>query len=172
MKRYELILLLVLLLLSTCFDTLHAQNKVISKKSEHRTVNSSPDYIMVHHALYLEGGGSARFYSLNYEYRFGTHLSGRLSYGGFNPQIANLGYSLILLNAFVGSAPHWLELGAGPRYTIRSSFRSGVFTDPEINGIVGYRFQPAARGILIRLSFTPFRVEPLLWGGVSIGYSF
>ena len=77
MKQYELILLLVLLLLSTCFDTLYAQSNTINPKSDNRTENSKPGDTMLSHALYLEGGGSAKFYSLNYEYRFGTHLSDR-----------------------------------------------------------------------------------------------
>jgi|GEM_PF-5088590 len=123
-------------------------------------------------AIYVEGGGSAIWYSVNYEYRYRKHLSGRVGYGAWNP--AAFGYFLVMVNYLIGTRSHWLETGVGVRFGLRDDSNTEALT-MYLSGLpvtIGYRYQPPKTGLLFRLSFTPLREEPYFWGGVSLGYEF
>jgi len=136
----------------------------------------------VDNSIYLEIGGSALGYSLNYERRVGENLWGRVGvsylppfvvFGDFVSLPAGLSYLL-------GKYDKHLELGftLSPTY-IKSAFKINDNYDKEFgiisSAIIGYRFQPKEE-LFFKLAFTPlittFETTFLPSGGISFGYSF
>ena len=129
-------------------------------------------------AVYLEIGGSAVWYSLNYEYRIPFQINQRLALSG--------GLSVIPVDNsnFIGtiSANYLIgyknifELGISPAY---------IFTNSELlmSARIGYRYE-SDKGFLFRAGFSPVYGQFILagsedgtkgilpWGYISFGYAF
>lgn len=119
-------------------------------------------------AIYFELGGNAFIYSLNFDYKFARHVSGRIG-----ASVAKYYGAYVLfptmINYLVGSGNSRLELGAGLAnwFSDNSYFMSGTAT-------IGYRYQPLKGGFNFRIGFTPmifhYGVRP--WVGISLGHGF
>ena len=131
-------------------------------------------------SLYLEVGGSAGIYSINYDRLIGSHLGIRIGFSywadliipGISAQIFPTS-----LNCFIGNGSSKFELGVGVTYVIGEinwfgERASGSVVVPNIN--IGYRYQSEDGGFLFRLGFMPLigPHEILPWGGLSAGVSF
>jgi hypothetical protein len=138
----------------------------------------------IRNAVYLELGGNATFYSLNYDRNIliqdRHHLGARLgvSYFGGDSSMTSLPLSF---NYLYGPKRDFLEVGFGPTFAFFSpqNLRVAAFF-----GTLGYRHQDFTKAAwLWRITFNPFIAEYssdkgyLNWvwmpfGGISIGYSF
>jgi hypothetical protein len=140
--------------------------------------------------IFLEIGGNAIVYSLNYDRRFFHHnkgLGGRIGIS-YVPKFGHGGSPFLVLpvgvNYLVGET-HCLELGAGATF----EFEQGYTPDQNIYFVpsVGYRFQPVNKSFSFRLFFSPFFGEKYYtvnssgerkertvrpWGGLSVGFRF
>lgn len=142
------------------------------------------------HSVYYELFGQGILYSLNYDYRFSRNLSGRIGYTHlvgsffFIDSFSITGVPL-MLNYLVGRDKHYFELGGGIitgkikiRDTDHGSFFEDNYTDESNFTIgtatIGYRYQPAIQGLIMRVGFTPFFNShgALPWVGWSLGHSF
>jgi len=142
--------------------------------------------------LYFEGLGQGMFYSLNYEYMFTPHVSGRIGYTNWSIPIfflasagvVNYQGGPVMINYLWGDGDHHLETGIGAVLgAMRYSGTDIIFGEkisvkymffPLGTATVGYRYQPREGGFLFRLGVTPIfnatRFVPT--GGMSIGYAF
>jgi hypothetical protein len=126
------------------------------------------------HAAYVEAGGAAVLYSVNYEYRIIPELGLRAGVGVVPVCMFHACSTWVILpfsiNGLVGEGSHHFEYGAGFTYvTVNDDDARFVF--PEL----GYRYENPSGGFVFRATLTPlFRmrdpkdVVPL--GGVSFGY--
>lgn len=131
--------------------------------------------------IYLEAGGSAVIYSINYDGRFGKYENGvgfRIGVGGASYD--GDGYIAIpaQVNYLLGSKGQYLELGGGITFISTSD----IFFDDDDGSnnvaasfVIGFRKQPfGKKGLTWRLAFTPFigfgSFQP--WAGASVGYRF
>jgi hypothetical protein len=108
------------------------------------------------HLLYAELFGNALILgSINYEAMLTTRLSARVGASPFRA-------FPVMLNYLVPDGRHRLETGAG--VLITSSGVAGTAT-------IGYRRQPLAEGILLRVGLTPYveRGRVGWWAGLSVG---
>ena len=143
--------------------------------------------IPVPNALYIEFGGNAGYGSLNYErlalskkkiqlgIRVGLSTLKIKDYRNkFNPDII----IPLSLNVTYGDK-HKAETGVGTTYTNTISVGenlSPVRTSSLHGNLnIGYRYQKATGGLLIRVCYTPL-IEYFTtfhhWAGVSVGYAF
>lgn len=148
-------------------------------------------------AAYLEVGGSAFFYSLNYERRVGEPVALRVGFSYISssnkePSGATQVHRYYLAPLTASYLPfggdHHLELGAGilagyvtskepiadtaPRALVRSSTNG---PGAALTVVVGYRYQPREGGLLFRAGLTPifsFQEGVLPWAGLSLGAVF
>lgn len=130
--------------------------------------------------VYLEVGGSAGIYSLNFDKRFNRQENGlgfRIGAGGAGGQ--GSGYVAIpaQLNYLLGENGKYLELGAGLTYfnVTGDDFLFEDVSSTQGNLVIGFRSQPfAKKGLTWRLAFTPFIGEAgfLPFFGASIGFRF
>jgi hypothetical protein len=131
--------------------------------------------------IYLEAGGSAILYSINYDGRFGKFENGfgfRIGIGGAGYR--SDGYVAIpaQVNYLIGSKGQYLELGAGVTYVSVSNLFFDSDNNDEANtvagsAVLGFRKQPfGKKGLTWRIAFTPFigfgGLQPFF--GASIGY--
>ena len=146
-------------------------------------VAQNSDESMSRNSIYLEAGGPGALYSINYDFRFESHLGVRVGYSHwtftFFGHGSFTGYP-VMLNFLSGEESHHFEAGLGVVmtevsmtdifFTNLSAGRKDVFG----TAMFGYRFQPQAGGIVFRAGLTPFYIidRVFLWGGVSLGYSF
>ena len=129
-------------------------------------------------AVYLEIGGSAVCYSLNYERRIPVKVSQRFALGGGFSVIPVDNSNLIgtfSANYLIGHK-NIFELGISPAY---------IFTNSEflMSARIGYRYEND-KGFLFRVGFSPvygqFNLAGsedgtkgiLPWGYISAGYTF
>jgi hypothetical protein len=140
-----------------------------------------PSFAQRHpNSLYLEVGGSAGFYSINYDRLIGPHLGVRIGFSywadliipGISAQIFPMS-----LNCLIGNGSSKFELGVGMTYTIGHvnwfhRKESAAVVIPNFN--IGYRYQSEDGGFLFRIGFTPLisSTQFLAWGGLSAGFSF
>ena len=118
------------------------------------------------HAVYLELGGNASRYSINYERAFSLHH--RMRIGGAiwtdgqsagNITETELNFPLMYNLLLVQRGAHHLELGAGVLVGAWDNIGSG--TEPQratywsATGTIGYRHQLPANEWLFRVGFTP-----------------
>jgi opacity protein-like surface antigen len=132
--------------------------------------------------IYLEVGGSAAIYSLNFDSRFKKQENGlgfRIGAGGAGG--SGSGYFAVpaQLNYLLGENGKYLELGAGATFLHVTGdddfFFDNSASSLQGNLVVGFRSQPfAKKGITWRVAFTPFVGSEgfLPFGGASIGYRF
>lgn len=143
-------------------------------------------------AVYAELGGPGLLYTINYERFFLPRLSVRAGFSLFGFRESGTGDTLgiftlpLTAQYLVGSGSHHLELGlgliTGVMWSDLNSFdRTEHFGLIAATATVGYRYQPPAGGLLLRVALTPFyggeRFEPAglpvtPWGSVGAGYAF
>jgi hypothetical protein len=125
------------------------------------------------HAAFIEAGGAAVLYSVNYEYRFIPELGLRAGISVVPLCIFRCTTVAILpvsINGIVGEGNHHFEYGAGFTYVTLDD-DDARFVFPEL----GYRYENPSGGFLFRATFTPLvrlrkPKDVLPWGGVSFGY--
>jgi hypothetical protein len=127
-------------------------------------------------ALYLEFGGNAGFYSINYERTFPKNAIGRI---GFSVLPGDL-ILPILAGKYFGKRSNHIELMGGVTYGYyrKVDATDVVQTSDEFLGtvVVGYRYQKPERRFLFRVGYSPFinfhRGSLQHWAGLSAGYRF
>lgn len=127
-----------------------------------------------HHpqSFFVELGGNALYYSINYDRRFAKKYSFR---GGVSvvPHSFSTTVSVpVMVNYLAGRDKNFFEIGLGVSLMINLSEGSEVVPTATI----GYRYQPVDKRFLFRAGFTPFfqsiYYAPFLpWLGVSFGYT-
>ncbi|MBN1620031.1 hypothetical protein JW890_04855 [candidate division WOR-3 bacterium] len=141
-------------------------------------------------AVYFEMFGPGILYSLNYEFRPVRPFSLRVGYSSWSMSTFFLfidGWFRfqafpVTASYLTGQANHSLEIGGGLVPMHIEIEGTDFFFGDEIDGsktiflgtgIFGYRYQPY-KGAFVRAAITPlFNSNNLLiYGGVSIGYSF
>jgi len=144
-----------------------------------------------HNVLYLELGGNALIYSVNYERFFTDDLAVRVGAGfmsvtGTDNAGASARVSLLLAPLMLGwtgarSGGHAFEVGGGLllahagaslKDTGGTDFASGSRVWPTAT--LGYRFAPLSGGFHFKAAFTPVLADAnfLPWFGVSAGVIF
>ena len=147
--------------------------------------------------VFAELGGNGIVYSINYERLFDDTGFGvrvgfsYISFGssasdGVNTSSTKLSYLAvpILVNYYLGSANHKLQLGLGLTISHVSVGVSGNSLTGSADGIVplvtaaiGYRYMPAKGGFNFSIGFTPFFIPSgdksfLPWAGLGLGAVF
>ena len=137
--------------------------------------------------VYIEGGGSGGYGSLNYErivhawsnyriaLRFGIGTYHVIDYTNkLNPDII----LPIMVNTYYG-LNHKMELGVGQSFISvvqhDENFKANRVSNLNTLFSIGYRYQKSSGGILFRFAYTPiieFNHQWRNWFGVSIGYTF
>lgn len=147
-------------------------------------------------AVYLELAGNGGLYSVNYERSLSQTINVRIGFASWSAEQDIGGEETfltipILLNSLIGAGNHKLEVGAGVMFgsqkyesdetlALRQNSKESIF---NLTGVVGYRYQKPAGGILFRAGLTPFldlssAEDPFpdsglnISGGVSVGYAF
>lgn len=115
--------------------------------------------------FYIEGGGNALAFSVNYDARFQKRTDGfgyRIGIGGFT-SFGGDGRSLLAvpvqINYLAGKGAHFFEAGLGATYTTDGFWEDEPIQKktPVLGTITfGYRFQPVNSGLLLRVGMTPF----------------
>jgi hypothetical protein len=137
-------------------------------------------------SVFVEVGGVAPFFSVNYERLVAEQWGGRLGIGYLPPISICSGCSLsdpgisAAVNAvlLLGNRTHSLELGLG----VNAGFLLGRANDVRdviaADAVIGYRYVGSS-GLLFRASFTPFfmpwsttGLKALPMGGLSLGLAF
>ncbi|MEM8488309.1 MAG: hypothetical protein AAF564_22360 [Bacteroidota bacterium] len=132
-------------------------------------------------SLYLELGGNALAYSINYDRIIGDDFSVRAGIGFFSTDLDEGGSSSIagipvMANYLLGSGNSRLELGAGI-LIVTGSFDVAGASDSGAGvagtGTFAYRFQKPEGGVFFKGGFTPIIAGGsfIPWFGVSIGYT-
>jgi hypothetical protein len=120
--------------------------------------------------IYLEFFGAGVFYSLNYEILLDRKLAARIGI-----EIVEQGVvEPMTITYLVFDGPGHLELGAG----VVSPMYDRVYTSPVLS--IGYRYQPARRGIFFNVGFHFLLSDEPAGGifekgapiGMGLGYSF
>ena len=180
--NYLNILLGGLLLVAACTTELYAQASSASFTAKN--------------AVYLEIGGNAGYYSLNYDrivYQKGNFRAAvRAGLGVIPTKFESKTYwgAMVPLEliGLVGRSKHFLETGLGftpflfPARDLGSFERiyTGYKLESTIPFRIGYRYQKPDGGFIFRVGYTPFldfsegrhNIYQLLFGGISIGKSF
>ena len=148
-----------------------------------------PPPFTARNAVYLEGGGNALLYSMNYERMVIGGLSARVGVSlipAWFPWVGegDDGAALVMVPVQAGyvsgTGNHHLEIGAGATFG-NASVDIGDLEGKESwvfgTGTVGYRFQRPEGGVVFRATVTPLFIEVLDVGvipmiGLSLGRSF
>ncbi len=147
-------------------------------------------------SIYLEGFGNGGVYSVNLERYLSERFNVRVGFGYWTTDEDFAGEETFLtvplmLNSLWGGGSHKFEAGAGIMFGSRKYESGDVFvvrdnrkeTIFNITGVIGYRYQKPAGGLLLRAGLTPFlnlsnAEDPypdkgfFFSGGASIGYIF
>ena len=147
------------------------------------------DPFTARNVVYIEAGGNALLYSVNYERMIIGGLTARVG-AGFIPAWfpwvdedddgALLTVVPVQLSFVFGPGNHHMEMGAGATFG-NASVDIGDLEGSESwvfgTGTVGYRYQPPEGGIVFRATLTPLFLEvldedmfPMI--GLSLGRSF
>jgi len=142
-------------------------------------------------SVYLEIGGAAGLWSLNYDRelweikenfklysRAGLGMYSEFNGAGFPDVIIPISNMVLL-----GEGTHRVEAGGGITYynwTLRDALKPDGFSrryDLLGHLILGYRFQKPEGGLMFRVAYTPIIInysnKPFEhWAGGSIGYAF
>jgi hypothetical protein len=139
-------------------------------------------------ATFVEIGGSAGLYSLNLDRRLNNSVTvrvgaARYSSIEFGDQPTRDYQTLaFMLNGLIGGPTEWWEMGVGPmigKYQLDMT-AAPVVQIASITTTFGYRYQPAAGGLVVRVVLAPqFRFRGQLgdkgasfWPGLSAGFAF
>jgi hypothetical protein len=147
-----------------------------------------PPEALAKNTVFLEAGGTAFAYALNYERWLTSYMAVRAGFGLL--PIVKSPHAFVPggISFFVGEGSHKLELGAGavgvwkPQAKIvEETVDSGGI---EVNAwwsasaTIGYRYGNPKGGFVFRATFTPMVIFfdkvkfPIPWGGLSFGYGF
>jgi len=151
-----------------------------------------PEHRSKHNVLYLELGGNALIYSINYERFFTDDLAVRLGAGfmsvtasdnlnGSSARVSLLLAPLMLGYTGARSGSHAFEVGGGlllahagasVKDTGGTDFASGTEVWPTAT--LGYRYAPLGGGFHFKAAFTPVLASQnfLPWFGLSAGVIF
>ena len=142
-------------------------------------------------SVYLEVGGVAGLWSLNYdrelwEINENFRLNGRAGLGMYS-EFNGAGFPDVIIPissmVILGKSTHRVEAGGGITYynwTLRDALKlDGFSRRSDLLGhlIIGYRFQKLEGGLMFRVAYTPIIInysnKPFEhWAGGSIGYTF
>ena len=142
-------------------------------------------------SFYLEVGGAAGLWSLNYDRELWEinekfRLNGRAGLGIYS-EFNGAGFPDVIIPisnmVLFGEGTHRVEAGGGITYynwTLRDALKPDGFSrrsDLLGNLILGYRFQKSDGRLMFRVSYTPIIIndsnKPFEhWAGGSIGYAF
>lgn len=132
-------------------------------------------------SLYLELGGNALLYSINYDKLISDDFGLRAGFMAFaavgsSSAVVAVGVP-VLANYFVGEGNHRLELGLGFTYMAGSVGVADVAAEGSgimPTGSIAYRYQPVDGGFFFKVGFSPIKTEYefLPWGGLGLGYTF
>lgn len=134
--------------------------------------------------FFVELGGNAAVYSLNYERFFTPKLGVRV--GGMYLQAdddvgdrVGIGLFPIMATYLLGEGNSHFETGAGIGLATAGVSDTDVGEDWGDSGVYGtatfgYRYQKPEGGVIFRAGFTPVYASGTLvpWAGVSVGYAF
>ena len=128
--------------------------------------------------VYLELGGNALYYSVNYDRIFSitkiAHVSLRTGFF-MSPEFGSgHNYYVVPLevNALLGKENNFFELGFGQSLLIENSSYSNEF-DAYTTLRLGYRHMSES-GLMVRAGIVPILKEydSLIWIGLGVGYAF
>jgi len=142
-------------------------------------------------SFYLEVGGAAGLWSLNYDRELWEinekfRLNGRVGFGMYS-EFNGAGFPDVIIPisnmVLLGKRMHRVEAGGGITYynwTLRDALKlDGFSRRSDLLGhlILGYRFQKLKGGLMFRVAYTPIIINysnnPFEhWAGGSIGYTF
>jgi hypothetical protein len=155
---------------------------------------SSSDIVDLKHAAYLELGGTAGIWSLNYDlmalnisnFKVGARLGLGMLGENYAETSVDVHVPLTVNFMYAFKEKHHIELAVGAHfrsYEIRSvkfAEDTGFKRKSEVLGnySIGYRFQSPDGGFVFRVAYSPsfyqdgiyFRYEH--WAGLSVGYAF
>ncbi len=135
-------------------------------------------------ALYVELGGNAGIWSLNYERNLGNGFALRAGGGyvsvtgdGFDTSKVTLLMIPLTASYLSGAGPHYFEVGGGVIFIQASASSDTTFASGSgvaATGIAGYRYGNPLGGFLFRAGFTPLIGSGgfLPWFGASLGFSY
>jgi len=108
-----------------------------------------------HNAFYVEGGGTALVYSLNYDRRISLNEKSFIScrLGASKPIDNSLGdfFIPVTVTYNIGTAGNYFETGVGTPIQIGNKTNESFY-----HGLIGYRRQMPYTSTLLRLNFLPF----------------
>ncbi|MCS7228826.1 MAG: hypothetical protein NZ923_02175 [Candidatus Kryptonium sp.] len=145
----------------------------------HKSEKTSEEDEHAKSSVYLEILGQGLYLSANYDYRFKPNLTARI---GIGTALLAFSFPATINYLTFPESSHHLEIGGG--FIIA---RGGFDNDESIilpTANIGYRFQPKKGGLFFRIAWTPLLsfliheeekddiLERLIWGGISIGYTF
>ena len=135
--------------------------------------------------FFVELGGNAAVYSLNYERFFTPKLGIRI--GGMYLRTndidtdgdVSVGLFPVMATYLLGDGNSHFETGAGIGLAtagVSDTDLGGDWGDSAIYGTAtfGYRYQKPEGGVIFRAGFTPVFADGTLvpWAGISVGYAF
>ena len=134
-------------------------------------------------AYYLEVGGNALVYSINYDRVFTDRMSGRVGvmfFGAADEEgSAGVLAAPVMANYLFGEGSGRFEAGAGILLVSGGIENVEGYEDEDFSGTVGtatlgYRFQRPGGGFVFRAGLTPvFNLNGVgPWFGLSFGYAF
>lgn len=179
--------ILFLLITLSCFYV-KAQQEDYSIQKPPRNYETDP----AKNAFFIELGGNAGFFSLNYErlyyYKEKFKMGARI---GFAPNFNGIYIEQVYLienNLILFKNPHHLELGIGVtvqrRYNERPNEIDNYFWENILFSVMrcGYRYQKQDDGFFLRAGLTPAIMSNdalgfhsnyfQFWAGISVGMSF
>ena len=146
------------------------------------------------HSVYLELGGSAGIYSLNYDliflkkndFKIGARTGLQLLKEGYEGTTMDFYVPVTMNFMYALAKKHHVELGLGAQiasYEIRniiSETEIGFVRKTEAlgNATLGYRYQNPDGGFMFRVFYSPFLYQDGVytryehWAGVSLGFTF
>jgi hypothetical protein len=146
--------------------------------------DTSTDHQVKAQNLYLEVGGAGLAISGNYDARFKKERSGwgyRVGLGYFGSGGNTVFTIPFQINYLIGEHDSKFELGAGTTFLNSTGTNVGnsKWEFDKVTGFIGtatigYRYQPAHKGLNFRIAFVPILYDEglIAAGGVSIGYTF
>ncbi|MBS4013910.1 MAG: hypothetical protein KGZ97_09180 [Bacteroidetes bacterium] len=148
-----------------------------------KTYSNNNEFWINNHSIYLEIGGNAGLYSLNYDVNY--YSKNINSFGGrfglaVIPSSTLPSVFPFEIYGLLGKTYHFIEYGLGYTqifYLVDQSLNPSSI----ILARLGYRYQKRQKGIMYRIGFTPilknatdkfgvFRLTP--FAGISIGWAF
>ncbi len=130
--------------------------------------------------VYAELGGNAALYSINYDRLLLKDVSVRAGIGVFTLE-DDLGLAVSITaipvtgSYLLGNGPNKAEVGLGI-LIVSGKLDLGTISDSGVlgTGILGYRHQKEAGGIMFKAAITPIfgHGEFLFWVGAGVGYTF